>query len=179
MTTGTLAIPPYTLEAQGQLSWPDRPYCRGFRQILLIPQAATPSPLTGTASLVTSLLMSLGRRELIQRSLTGKGSVHLQKGLIQTGPVRSKIPGILNVLSLLMGKVNLLEEGRPYDQIEGSCAIENGLLSSQELALKSPVIWVTAAASYDLPTEKLNDMVAVRTPNRTLRTYRWNPLPEG
>lgn len=252
MTKGTLSIPPYTLEAQGQLSWSDRPYVRGFLQTesgtgamfppgvvigeknlglsslgitwglegknwdwttwsmkgkiegtnrnsesttsntnkevksasfqwaqknqrakgeltlkdipiesLLVPQSDTPSPLTGTASLVTSLHMSLGSRELIQRSLTGKGHAQLRKGLIQTGPVLSKILGILNVPSLLMGKVNLLEEGLPYDQIEGSFAIENGLLSSQDLALKSPVIKLTAAGTYDLPTEKLNGMVAV------------------
>jgi AsmA-like C-terminal region/Protein of unknown function len=252
MTKGTLSIPPYSLEAQGQLSWSDRPYVRGFLQTesgtgamfppgvvigekklglsslgitwgldgknwdwttwsmkgkiegtnrnsesttsktnkevksasfqwaqknqrgkgeltlkdipiesLLVPQSDTPSPLTGTASLVTSLHMSLGSQELIQRSLTGKGHAQLQQGLIQTGPVLSKILGILNVPSLLMGKVNLLEEGLPYDQIEGSFAIENGLLSSQDLALKSPVIKLTAAGTYDLPTEKLNGMVAV------------------
>jgi AsmA-like C-terminal region len=252
MAKGTLSIPPYTLEAQGQLSWSDRPYVRGFLQTesgtgamfppgvvigeknlglsslgitwglegknwdwttwsmkgkiegtirnsesktsntnkevksasfqwaqknqrgkgeltlkdipienLLVPQSDTPSPLTGTASLVTSLHMSLGSRELVQRSLTGKGRVQLQKGPIQTGPVLSKILGILNVPSLLMGKVNLLEEGLPYDQIEGSFAIENGLLSSQDLARKSPAIKLTAAGTYDLPTEKLNGRVAV------------------
>ena len=252
MTKGILSIPPYSLEAQGQLSWADRPYVRGFLQTesgtgamfppgvfigekklglsslgitwglegknwdwttwsmkgkiegtnrnsesttsntnkevksasfqwaqknqrgkgeltlkdipienLLGLRAATPSPLTGTASLVTSLHMSLGNQELIQRSLSGKGHAQLRQGLIQTGPVLSRILGILNVPGLLMGKVNLLEEGLPYDQIEGSFVIENGLLNSQDLALKSPVIKLTAAGTYDLPTEKLNGMVAV------------------
>ncbi|MEO6203009.1 MAG: AsmA-like C-terminal domain-containing protein [Nitrospirales bacterium] len=252
MTKSTLSIPPYSLEAQGQLSWADRTYIRGFLQTqsgtgamfppgvivgekklglsslgitwglegknwdwttwsmkgkiegnnrnpesttsktnkefksatfqwaqknqrgkgeltlkdipiesLLVPRSDTPSPLTGTVSLVTSLHMGIGSQELIQRSLTGKGHVQLEKGLIQTGPVLSKILGILNVPSLLMGKVNLSEEGLPYDRIEGSFAIENGLLSSQDLALKSPVIKLTAAGTYDLPTEKLNGMVAV------------------
>ncbi|MDH5701023.1 MAG: AsmA-like C-terminal region-containing protein, partial [Nitrospirota bacterium] len=127
----------------------------------LAPQSDTPSPLTGTASLVTSLHMNLASPELMQRSLTGKGRVLLQKGQIQTGPVLSKILGILNVPSLLMGKVNLLEEGLPFDQLKGSFLIENGLLSSQDLALKSPVIKLTAAGSYDIPTEKLDGMVAV------------------
>ena len=253
MTKGTLSIPPYSLEAQGQLSWSDRPYVRGFLQTesgtgamfppgviigeknlglsslgitwglegrnwdwstwymkgkvestnrtsesasskpkkketqsilfqwwqknqtgkgeltlkdipienLLVPQSTAPSPLTGTASLVTSLHMNLGSQELIQRSLTGKGRAKLQKGLIHTGPVLSKILGILNVPSLLMGKINLLEEGLPYDQLEGTFSIENGLLSSQDLALKSPVLKLTAAGSYDIPTESLDGIVAV------------------
>ena len=105
--------------------------------------------------------MSLGTPELMQRSLTGKGIVQLQKGQIQTGPVLSKILDILNIPSLLMGKVNLLEEGIPFDQLTGTFAIENGLLSTQDLALKSPVIKLTAAGSYDLPTENLDAMVAV------------------
>ncbi len=98
---------------KGELTLPAIPI-----ENLLVPRAATPSPLTGTASLVTSLQMSLGNQELIQRSLTGKGQAQLRQGLIQTGPVLSKILGILNVPSLLMDKVNLLEEGLPYDQIE-------------------------------------------------------------
>jgi hypothetical protein len=252
MTKGTLSIPPYSLEAQGQLSWSDRPYVRGFLQTesgtgamfpqgviigdgrlglsslgitwglegknwdwttwfmkgkvegsnrnsqsttattnkdvqsvffqwaqknqkakgaltlegipiesILAPQATSPPPLTGKTSLTTSIQMSLGSPELLQRSLTGKGSVQLQKGQIQTGPVLSKILDILNIPSLLMGKVNLLEEGIPFDQLEGTFSLENGLLSTQDLALKSPVLKLTAAGSYDIPTESLDSIFAV------------------
>ena len=87
--------------------------------------------------------------------------MQLQKGLIQTGPLPLKILGMLNAPSLSIGKVNLLEKGLSHDQIEGSFSTENGLLSSQDLALKSPVIQLTAAGTYDLPTEKINGMVAV------------------
>ncbi|MGD9849947.1 MAG: AsmA-like C-terminal domain-containing protein [Nitrospirales bacterium] len=141
---------------KGELTLKDIPV-----ESLLGPQSDSRSPLTGTVSLVTSLQMNLGSPELILRSLTGKGQAALRQGLIQTGPVLSKIMGILNVPSLLMGKVNLLEEGLPYDQLDGSFSIENGLLSSQDLALKSPVLKLTAAGSYDLPTEKLHGMIAV------------------
>ncbi len=252
MTKGTLSIPPYTLEAQGQLSWSDPPYIRGLFQTesgtgsifpkgvivgderlrltslgimlgfegkswdwttwsmkgkiegsnrnsetttsdtkedvqsasiqwvqknqkgkgevtlkeipiesLLVSQPGTSPPLTGITSLTTSLLMDLDSQEQMQRSLTGKGNVQLQKGLIQTGPVLSKILGILNVPSLLMGKVNLLEEGLPFDELSGSFSIDKGLLTTEDFALKSPVIKLTAAGSYDLATENLDSMVAV------------------
>ncbi|MDH5428768.1 MAG: AsmA-like C-terminal region-containing protein, partial [Nitrospirota bacterium] len=85
----------------------------------------------------------------------------IQKGLIQTGPVLSKILGILNVPSLLMGKVNLLEEGLPFDELTGTFSIDNGLLTTKDFALKSPVIKLTAAGTYDLPTENLESMIAV------------------
>ena len=141
---------------KGELTLKDIPIAS-----LLGPQSNGRSPLTGTASLITSLQMNLGSPELILRSLTGKGQTALKKGLIQSGPVLSKIMGILNVPSLLMGKVNLLEEGLPYDQLDGSFTIENGILNTQDLALKSPVLKLTAAGSYDLSTENLNSMIAV------------------
>jgi len=128
---------------------------------LLASRSPDPPPLTGTAFLKTALHMNLESPETMQRSLTGKGNVHLQKGLIQTGPVLSKILGILNVPSLLMGKVNLLEEGIPFDQLEGTFSIKNGLLSSQDLALKSPVLKLTVAGSYDIPTEIYDSIFAV------------------
>ncbi len=252
MTKGTLSIPPYTLEAQGRLSWADPPYVRGFLQTesgtgamfpqdviigdgrlrlsslgiswglegknwdwttwsmkgkvegsnrhsesttsntneevqsasfqwtqknqkgkgkitlsgipiesFLAPQSASLPPVTGTTSLKTSLHMNLESSEQMQHSLTGKGSVQLQKGLIQTGPVLSKILGILNVPSLLMGKVNLMEEGLPFDELIGSFSIDKGLLTTKDLALKSPVLKLTAAGTYDLPTENLESMIAV------------------
>ncbi len=128
---------------------------------LLSSQSASPSPLTGTTSLTTSLHMNLENSEQTQRSLTGEGTVQLQKGLIQSGPVLTKILGILNVPSLLMGKVNLLEEGLPYDELKGSFSLNKGLLTTEDLALKSPVIKLTAAGRYDLPSEYLDSMVAV------------------
>jgi len=252
MTQGTLSIPPYTLEAQGQLSWSDPTSIRGFFQTesgtgsmfppgviigdgrlslsslgmtwglegkswdwttwsmkgkiegsnrsaesttsnakeeiqsasfqwvqknqkgkgeltlkgiplesLLASRSESPPPLTGTTSLKTSLRMNLESPEQMQRSLTGTGNAQIQKGLIQTGPVLSKILGILNVPSLLMGKVNLLEEGLPFDELTGSFSIDNGLLTTKDLALKSPVLKLTAAGTYDLPTENFESMIAV------------------
>ncbi len=252
LAKGKLSIPPYTLEAQGRLSWSDPPYIRALVQTesgtgslfpegviigdgrlrlsslgiiwglegkswdwttwamqgkiegsnrnaqtttsnsnedvqlasiqwaqknqkgkgevtlkkipiesLLGSQPGVPPPLTGTTSLTASLHMDLDSPEQMQRSLTGKGNMQLQKGLIQTGPVLSKILGILNVPSLLMGKVNLLEEGLPYDELSGSFSIEKGLLTTEDLALKSPVIKLTAAGTYDFPTDILENKIAV------------------
>lgn len=254
MTKGTLSIPPYALDIQGQLSWSNRPYLRGFLQTesgtgamfpegviigdgrlglsnlgitwglegknwdwttwsmkgkvegsnrnsqsttattnedvqsvsfqwvqknqkgkgeltlkgipiesILAPRSALDlAPLlTGTTSLKTSLHMNLESPEMILGSLAGKGNAQLQKGQIQTGPVLSKILGILNVPSLLMGKVNLMEEGLPFDELKGSFLIDKGLLTTKDLALKSPVLKLTAAGSYDLHTENLDGVIAV------------------
>ena len=252
MTTGKLSMPPYTLEAQGRLSWSDPPYIRGFFQTesgsgtmfpqgviigdgtlslsslsitwglegknwdwttwamkgkvegsnrnaqstttntnqevqsasiqwaqknqkgkgkitlkgipiesLLVSQNTSPPPLTGTTFLTTSLFMDLDSPEQMQRSVTGKGNVQLQKGLIQTGPVLSKILSILNVQSVLTGKVNLFEEGLPFDELSGTFSIDKGLLTTKDLALKSPVLKLSAAGSYELPTESLDAIVAV------------------
>ncbi len=128
---------------------------------LFVAQSGSPPQLTGKASMTASLLMDLDSPEHMQRSLTGKGHVQLKKGLIPTGPVLSKILRILNVPSLLMGKVNLLEEGLPYDDLTGDFSIQQGLLTTDNLALKSPVIKLTAAGTYNLSTENLESMIAV------------------
>jgi hypothetical protein len=128
---------------------------------LLTHQPDSSPPLTGTTSLTTSLHMDIHSPERMQHSLTGTGKAQIRKGLLQTGPVLSKIFGILNVPSLLMGKVNLLEEGLPFDELTGSFSIDNGLLTTKDLALKSPVLKLTAAGTYDLPTENLDSMIAV------------------
>ena len=60
-----------------------------------------------------------------------------------------------------MRKADLLEEGLPYDQLEGSFFIEKGLLNSQGLALKSPVRKFSGARNYDFSTKKLDTMITV------------------
>ncbi len=128
---------------------------------LLGPRASSPPPLTGATSLKTSLLMRLENPEIMLRSLTGKGNIHLQNGQMQTGPVLSKILSILNVQSVLMGKVNLSKEGLPFDELTGDYSIDKGLLTTENLALKSPVLKLTAAGSYDLPSGRLDSRIAV------------------
>ncbi|PJA77966.1 MAG: hypothetical protein CO149_06620, partial [Nitrospirae bacterium CG_4_9_14_3_um_filter_51_5] len=126
----------------------------------LLPPDAPPR-FTGSLTLKTSMEMDLTRPEWAQRFLNGKGDLRLRNGRILTSQTLSKIVSLLNVQSILMGKINILESGFPVEQLTGTFTVENGILSTKDLALKSPVFALAAAGTYDLPTDQFDAIVTV------------------
>jgi hypothetical protein len=126
----------------------------------LLPPDAPPR-FTGALTLKTSMEMDLTRPEWAQRFLNGKGDLRLRNGHIVTSPVLSKIVSLLNVQSILMGKINILESGFPVEQLSGTFTVENGILSTKDLALKSPVFALAATGTYDIPTDQFDAIAAV------------------
>jgi hypothetical protein len=131
---------------------------------LLIEKLLPPDPpprFTGALTLKTSMDMDLTRPEWVQRFLKGKGDIRLKDGRILTSAVLSKILGLLNVHNVLLGKINILESGFPVDQLTCTFSVEDGLVSTKNLALKSPVLALAATGTYDLPTDQFDAIVAV------------------
>jgi hypothetical protein len=121
----------------------------------------TPPRFTGTLTLKTSTEMDLTRPEWAQRFLNGNGNIRLRNGRILTSQVLSKILSLLNVHNVLMGKINILKSGFPVDQLTGTFSVEDGVLSTKDFALKSPVLPMAATGTYDLPTDQFDAIVAV------------------
>jgi hypothetical protein len=131
---------------------------------LLIEKLLPPDPpprFNGALTLKTSMNMDLTRPQEVQRSLNGKGVMSLKDGRILTSPVLSKILGILNVHNILLGKINILESGFPVDRLTGTFVVENGLLSTKDYVLKSPVMTLAAAGTFDIPTDEFDAIVTV------------------
>lgn len=126
----------------------------------LLPSDLTPH-FTGAVTLKTSMDMDLTRSEWSQRFLNGKGDMRLENGHILTSPVLSKILSLLNVQNILMGKINILESGFPVDHLTGTFIVKNGLLSTKNLALKSPVLTMAAAGTYDIPADQIDAIFTV------------------
>ena len=61
----------------------------------------------------------------------------------------------------LLGKINILESGFPVDQLTGTFSVEDGILSTKDLALKSPVFALPATGTYDIPTDQFDAIAAV------------------
>jgi hypothetical protein len=120
-----------------------------------------PPRFTGSLTLKTSMEMDLTRPEWAQRFLNGKGNMHLRNGRILTSQTLSKIVSLLNLQSILMGKINILESGFPVEQLSGTFTVENGILSTKDLALKSPVFALAATGTYDIPTDQFDAIAAV------------------
>lgn len=96
-------------------------------------------------------------------SLNGKAEVLLENGRILKSNERAiwKILSILNLPAVLQGKVDLEKEGLPYNKIAATVAIQNGVARTENLVIDSPILKITAAGQYDLPTDQLEFFVAV------------------
>lgn len=96
-------------------------------------------------------------------TLNGKAEFLLENGRILKSKERAvwKIISILNLPAVLQGKVDLEKEGLPYDKISGSVTVQNGLFQTEDTIIDSPILKITAAGNYDLPTDQLDLIVAV------------------
>ena len=96
-------------------------------------------------------------------SLNGKVELLLENGRILKSNERAiwKIVSLLNLPAVLQGKVDLEKEGLPYNRISATVAIQNGMFQTENLIIDSPILKITAAGNYDLPTDQLDLAVAV------------------
>ncbi len=96
-------------------------------------------------------------------TLNGKADVLLENGRIFKSPEWTiwKIIGILNLPAVLQGKVDLEKEGLPYNKITSTLTIRNGLFETENLIIDSPIVKITAAGNYDLPTDQVDMVWAV------------------
>jgi uncharacterized protein involved in outer membrane biogenesis len=96
-------------------------------------------------------------------TLDGKMEVLLEDGRIFKSPERAvwKIISILNLPAVLQGKVDLEKDGLPYNKISATVVARNGLFETENLIIDSPIVKITAAGNYDLPTDQIDMVWAV------------------
>jgi uncharacterized protein involved in outer membrane biogenesis len=96
-------------------------------------------------------------------TLNGKVDVLLESGRIFKSQERAvwKIISILNLPAVLQGKVDLEKDGLPYNKITATVLARNGLFETENLIIDSPIVKITAAGNYDLPTDQIDMVWAV------------------
>jgi len=96
-------------------------------------------------------------------SLNGRVELLLENGRILKSNERAvwKIISLLNLPAVLQGKVDLEKEGLPYNRISATVLIQEGMFQTENLIIDSPILKITAAGNYDLPTDQLDLAVAV------------------
>jgi hypothetical protein len=119
-------------------------------------------PMTGDLKL-TGALRGHGRNPHgVLPTLNGKTELVAQEGrILKTGSAIWKIISILNLPAVLQGKVDLEKEGLQYNRMTATVTIQNGLMKTQNFILDSPVLKISAAGSYDMPTDQLDMVWAV------------------
>jgi hypothetical protein len=96
-------------------------------------------------------------------SMNGTADFHIKKGRIQRGNILPKLLTILNIGSVLQGKVDLAKEGLPFDRVTGSVVIQNGVVTTKALVIDSPILKMSEAGTYNMVTDQL-DGVLVASP---------------
>ncbi|HEX7093758.1 MAG TPA: AsmA-like C-terminal domain-containing protein [Nitrospiraceae bacterium] len=127
---------------------------------LLGPKAGT---ATGEAR-VTGTIRGHGKNPHgLYPTLNGKVDVLLENGRIFKSEGRAiwKIISILNLPAVLQGKVDLEKDGLPYNKISAKVLARNGLFETENLIIDSPIVKITAAGNYDLPTDQVDMVWAV------------------
>ena len=96
-------------------------------------------------------------------TLNGKVDVLLENGRIFKSQERAvwKIISILNLPAVLQGKVDLEKDGLPYNKISATVLARNGFFETENLIIDSPIVKITAAGNYDLPTDQIDMVWAV------------------
>jgi hypothetical protein len=96
-------------------------------------------------------------------TLNGKVDLLIENGRILKSEERAiwKIISILNLPAVLQGKVDLEKEGLPYNKITATLLVQNGLFETENLIIDSPIVKITAAGSYDSPTDQVDMVWAV------------------
>ncbi|MEK7294748.1 MAG: AsmA-like C-terminal domain-containing protein, partial [Nitrospirota bacterium] len=105
-----------------------------------------------------------GRNPLgVANTLNGTVEYQIKNSRIMKGVVIPRILTILDIPSRLQGKLDLSGEGIPIDKHSATVTIRNGIATTDNLLIDSPVVKIAMAGSYDIPTDQLN-MEAVVSP---------------
>jgi hypothetical protein len=113
---------------------------------------------------LTATLQAHGRNPLgLANTLNGTVEYQIKNGRIMKGIVIPRILTILDIPNRLRGKLDLEGEGIPIDRQSATVTIRNGIATTDNILVDSPVVKIAMAGSYDIPTDQLN-MEAVVSP---------------
>jgi uncharacterized protein involved in outer membrane biogenesis len=120
-------------------------------------------PFTGALKLDGAIRGDGGDPRGTSPTLNGDVRVMVKKGYFRKLSATSKIVGLMNLATLLAGKVDLSDKGMPFDCITGRVVVKNGIADIQNYLVESPIMKITGAGTYDIPNDRY-DMVMVVTP---------------
>jgi uncharacterized protein involved in outer membrane biogenesis len=106
---------------------------------------------------LTATMQGNGRNPLgLANTLNGTVEYQIKNSRVMKGIVLPRILTILDIPSRLQGKLDLSGEGIPIDRHSATVTIRNGIATTDNLLIDSPVVKIAMAGSYDIPTDQLN-----------------------
>jgi len=93
-------------------------------------------------------------------TLNGKLKVLMRDGRVQRGTVIPKMLALMNLPSVLQGKVDLQNKGYPFDKQSATLNITNGKMTSEDIVMDGPILKLSGAGQYDLVEDQLDLAIA-------------------
>jgi AsmA-like C-terminal region/Protein of unknown function len=150
LTLGLVADQPISLESSLILDKvPVVPFLQAF--------GVKNPPVTGALSMKAHVRGETGTYS----NLNGEANLIIDKGYFQRMSATSKIIGILNLPTLLAGKVDFSNKGMPFDCLSARVVVKNGIAKIERYVVDSPIMKMTAAGEYDIPNNSTSMVMAV------------------
>jgi uncharacterized protein YhdP len=119
--------------------------------------------ITGRLTLKSGMTARGSSVEALQKTARGEFTLHLEKGVIKRYGVISSVLSFLNVSQLLDFRLpDLMTTGMPYQSIDGTYAVKDGLVNTTDLTMLSPAIMMTVVGDADLVNRNLDLKVGVQ-----------------
>jgi len=96
------------------------------------------------------------------RSLNGKADFSFVKGRLKRFPVLANIASLLNISQLLTLRLPDLSKGVPYDTLDGSFKVKDGLIQTDDLLLKGPAVNISTGGTISLPERQVDMEVGIQ-----------------
>jgi AsmA-like C-terminal region/Domain of Unknown Function (DUF748) len=121
------------------------------------------SDITGLLTMRGELTAKGVSRAELKKSALGSVKLHCEKGTIRKFAILSKIFSILNVSQLLKFQLpDMVSGGMPFNDINTTLSIQDGILSSKDLFIASAAMNISAVGKIDLVQDEVDATIGVQ-----------------
>jgi len=139
-------------------------YADGIPAQQVLPATQDIEHLQGDVSVDGVLRARIGPNSSLKNTLSTGGDgirVKIKSGSVHQDPVLTRALKIVNLPAVLFGDVDFDRDGIPFDVLSARVTAQDGVFSSDDIILDSPVIKVAGAGSADVADNGLDLAVAV------------------
>jgi uncharacterized protein YhdP len=119
--------------------------------------------ITGTVDLQGELSAKGDSGAEIKSTALGSAKIRIEEGSLRRFATLSKVFSILNVSQLLKFQLpDMVTGGMPFNEMTGSFAIKDGIVSTSNLYVDSDAINISTVGSYNLYKDELDATIGVK-----------------
>ena len=119
--------------------------------------------ITGALTMKGDLIAEGATLADLKKTASGTATVLMEKGSLSKFDGLSKVFSILNVSQLLKFKLpDMITKGMPFTSINGTLSLKDGILSSDDLFIKSNSMNISVVGTTDIVKEELNHNIGIQ-----------------